>query len=134
MRSKYRVFVKTLGYKRRKWDGSQGSSEEFSCISITKEKQPMGSRDCTRCSQTSEEARMLRGQRGWICPGKGYSLCEKRGFLGNQQKSRQEPAILKDSGYIQIEVTAGFFSTEYRTRIWMSKKRQAYGYKSFWSS
>ena len=44
VRSKYRVFVKTLGYKRRKWDGSQGSSEEFSCIGITKEKQPMGSK------------------------------------------------------------------------------------------
>lgn len=108
--------------------------KNFLASASPKRSNPWGVRDCTRCSQTSEEARMLRGQRGWICPGKGYSLCEKRGFLGNQRKSRQEPAILKDSGYIQIEVTAGFFSTEYRTRIWMRKKRQAYRYKSFWSS
>lgn len=67
---------------------------------------------------------MLRGQREWICPGTGYSLCEKRGFLGNQQKGRQEMAILGNSGYIQMGVIAGFFSADYRTRIWMRKKKR----------
>lgn len=75
---------------------------------------------------------MARGQRGWICPGKGCNLCEKRGFLGSQQKGRQEMAMLRDSGYIytQMQVITGFFSAEYRTRIWM-RKRRAPKYEGF---
>lgn len=64
---------------------------------------------------------MARGQRGWICPGKGYSLCEKKGFLGSQQKGRQEMARLRDNAYTQMQITAGFFSAEYRIRILKTK-------------
>lgn len=42
-------------------------------------------------------------------PRKGCSLYEKKGYPGNQQKGREEMAILRDSGHIKMEVIEGLF-------------------------